>query len=170
MPVQSGRVTSNFMLWVVVFGMLTLCALLSGLKFPPSEWCDLIERPAWTPPNYVFPIVWSTLYIFMAIAGALVWTAYSNKVIPVILWFVQLALNGIWSWLFFGEHRIDAALVDIGVLVIVVAAFIWFSWRSSKGAALLFVPYLAWICVAFALNAHVWMLNGWPMGIYDPFL
>ncbi len=166
--VDDGRVTASFWLWVLVFGMITMCAVFAGLKFTPGEWYNAIERPAWTPPNYVFPIVWSTLYLFMAVAGALVWTAQSNKVIPIALWFIQLGLNGVWSWLFFGEYRIDAALLDIGLLVLVVAAFIWFAWRCHKTAAILFVPYLVWICIAFALNAHVWMLNGWPTGVYLP--
>ena len=96
------------------------------------------------------------------------WTAFQNKVIPLILWFTQLALNGLWSWLFFGMHRIDIALLDIGALAIAVAAFIYFSWRASKAAAILFMPYLAWVCIAFALNAEVWMLNGWPGGVYTP--
>ena len=165
---ENGRVTANLLLWVVIFGMFTLCAVFAGLKFAPEEWYDVIAKPDWRPPNYLFPIVWTTLYVFIAIAGALVWTAYQNKTIPVILWFVQLALNGIWSWLFFGEYRIDAALLDIALLVVTVAAFIWFSWRASKGAAILFVPYLAWVSIAFALNAHIWMLNGWPTGEFIP--
>lgn len=165
---EKVRDTPNFLIWFLVFGMLTLCAVFAGMKFAPGDWYNAIDKPDWTPPGYVFPLVWTPLYVFMAIAGALVWTAYQNKAIPIFLWFAQLALNGVWSWLFFGEYRIDAALLDIGLLVLVVAAFIWFSWRASKAAAVLFVPYLAWICIAFALNAHIWMLNGWPTGSFIP--
>lgn len=162
------RSVPDFLLWLVVFAMLTVCAVFAGIGFPPDAWYASIEKPAWTPPSYVFPIVWTTLYVFIAVAGAMVWTAFENKAIPICLWFIQLVLNGAWTWLFFGEHRIALALLDLGLLVVTVAAFVYFAWRCSKLASVLFVPYLVWICIAFALNASVWILNGWPVGPYIP--
>ena len=71
-----------------------------------------------------------------------------------------MALNAAWSWLFFGLHRIELALVDIGLMWLTIVAFILTAWHRSVPASLLFVPYLAWVSLATALNFTIWRLNG----------
>ncbi|MEL6421112.1 MAG: TspO/MBR family protein [Pseudomonadota bacterium] len=165
---SSRRVTPNFLLWLTIFSLFVLMAALSGAKFAPGEWYDAIAKPDWTPPGWVFPVVWTTLYVFIAIAGTLVFTARtSGKLLPLTIWFAQIAVNGLWSAVFFGMRRIDAALLVVGLLVLLVALFIRYAYRHSPVASILFVPYLAWVSTAFALNLHVWALNGWPLGVFE---
>jgi len=167
---MSRRDTTSFLLWLLVFGMLTTVAAFSGAKFGPGEWYDAIRKPDWTPEDWVFPVVWTTLYVMIALAGALVWTAASNRAFPALLWFAQLLVNGLWSWVFFDQHRIDAGMLTIAVLVVLVAAFIWSARKASTIASLLFIPYLAWVCLAFALNTHIWALNEFPSGVFEPLM
>lgn len=146
---------------LIPFLLLTAAAAWFGAQFEPGAWHAALAKPAWNPPNAVFAPVWTVLYILIAIAGWRVWLdrAHPNARIALALWFTQLALNAAWSWLFFGLHRISWALVDIIALATEIAAFIVLTWRSQRMAALLFVPYFAWVAFAAALNAAIWALH-----------
>lgn len=127
-----------------------------------GSWYPTLVKPDYTPPDEVFGPVWVTLYIMMALAGWRVWrkTGFGGAGrTALILFAVQLAFNLIWSVLFFGLQRIDAALVDIGLLWLAIAATIIAFWRVDRFAAVLLLPYLGWVSFAALLNAAIWRLN-----------
>ena len=143
---------------IVPFVLLTLAAAAMGAQFRPGAWYAALQKPAWTPPGWLFGPVWTVLYVMIALAGWIAWRRQGWSA-ATGLWLVALAANGAWSWLFFGRQAIGAALVDILVLWLAIAAFIVATWRASRSASLLFVPYLAWVSFATALNAAIWRLN-----------
>ena len=125
-----------------------------------------LSRPAWAPPASVFGPVWTALYTLMAIAAWLVWRegGYSNARTALNLFLVQLALNALWSWLFFAWHLGAMAFVDIVLLwTLLVATFISF-WRIWPLAGALLVPYLLWVSFAAVLNYTVWKMNPGMLG------
>lgn len=142
---------------IVFLVITTLVASVAG-AFSPGEWYAGLAKPPWTPPNWLFGPVWSLIYLCIAIAGWLVWRS-KGLGIGLLFWFVQLGLNGLWSYWMFGENRIDYAMFDISAMWLAIVGFIVTSWRTSKLAALLFVPYLAWVSFAAALNFAIWQLN-----------
>lgn len=146
---------------LILLGFLLFSALIasSGIVFRPGAWYQSLRKPAWTPPNRAFPIVWTILYILIAVSGWLVWREAGFVLIPFGLFLVQMILNFLWSMLFFGRRRPDLAFLDIALLVIAVALNILAFWPFSRTAALLLLPYLAWVLVASALNLSVWRLN-----------
>ncbi len=141
-----------------VFLVLTTLVASTASAFVPGAWYEGLAKPEWTPPNWIFGPVWSLIYLFIAFAGWLVWR--SQGLGPALFWwFVQLALNGLWSYFMFGQHDISTAMIDISALWLAIAAFILASWRVNRLAVLLFVPYLAWVSFAAALNFAVLQLN-----------
>lgn len=140
-----------------VFALLTLAAAASGAQFMPGAWYAGLAKPSWTPPNWVFPVVWPILYVMIAVAGWRAWLTGARAALGP--WGAQLVLNGAWSWLMFGQHRIGAALADLALLWIAIAAFVAMTWRPARAAAMLFLPYLAWVTFAGALNWAVLSAN-----------
>jgi len=127
----------------------------------PDAWYAALVKPAWNPPGWVFGPVWTTLYLLMGTAAWLVWRrgGWGAQRRP-LGWFVaQLALNTLWTPLFFGFHRIDLALLDIVVLWGVIVATIVAFARTSHIAAWLLAPYLAWVSFATFLTFTLWRLN-----------
>ena len=143
---------------LAVFIVLVVAAASSGVFFKPGEWYRALRKPFWTPPNWLFGPVWSVLYIMIAFAGWIVWTAGTDGV-AMWLWGLQLLINATWSGIFFGLRRMDLAFYDIVLLWLVVAGFILAAAPISTTAALLFVPYLIWVTIAGALNWTVWRMN-----------
>jgi tryptophan-rich sensory protein len=146
---------------LVVF--VSLCfgvSIFGGLVTAPAirGWYAALAKPAWTPPGWVFGPVWTVLYPLMAVAGWTVWREGRSR-IAVLLFLLQLALNAAWPWLFFSRRRPDWAFFDIVALTIAIAATIVAFYRVRRRAALLLVPYLAWVVFAGALNFAVWRLN-----------
>jgi tryptophan-rich sensory protein len=137
-----------------IVGMLTM----SGV----TDWYSTLNKPWFTPPNYVFGPVWTVLYILMGISLYLViMQGWENETVKtgIILFAAQLGANLLWSLLFFGLQSPMAALACIVVLLALIVATIMTFYRLSKPAAVLLVPYLAWVCIATALNAGVVLLN-----------
>jgi len=145
------------MVWLVFFGLVFMAAM-SGAIFKPGDWYDALAKPSWNPPDWAFPVVWSILYILIAIAGVLVWRAEGFGV-AMAFWGAQLVLNALWSALFFGMKRMDLALYEVSALWVSIAGFIVTAWPVSQVAALLFVPYLIWVTIAAVLNRTVLRLN-----------
>lgn len=143
---------------LIVFALLVVMASQVGASYTPGSWYAALAKPAWTPPGWLFPVAWTILYVMIALAGWYAWRA-GGLGIPVLLWGLQLGLNALWSFLMFGRNDILLALVDVAVLWFVIAAFILTVRHSSRAAALLFLPYLAWVSFAAALNFEVWRLN-----------
>lgn len=140
------------------FAVVTLLAAATGAMFMPGAWYAGLAKPSWTPPDWLFGPAWTVLYVMIAIAGWLIWRAQGPG-LALALWGVQLVLNAAWSWLMFGRHDILAALVDVAALWLSIAALILAAWSVSQTAALLLLPYLAWVSFAAALNLAVWRLN-----------
>lgn len=149
--------------WLALAGFvaLTLCVgALGGFATAQSvaEWYPTLVKPSWTPPPWLFAPVWTTLYIMMAVAAWLVWLK-GNARGALALFAGQLLLNLAWSFLFFGARSPGLGLIDIVLLWLMIAATIFAFSLKSRAAALLLVPYLAWVSFATALNLSVWMLN-----------
>ena len=142
----------------IVFFLLVIAAAAVGSIFKPGAWYASLEKPQWTPPNWAFPVAWSALYLFIAIAGWLVWRTEGAGP-AVAVWALQLGFNAAWSWLFFGRRQMALAFVDILCLWLTIVVFIVLAWPLSPTAAFLFVPYLAWVSFAAVLNLRMWRLN-----------
>lgn len=123
-------------------------------------WYATLEKPFFSPPNVVFGPVWITLYTLMGISLFLVWTSKSKKKERALSYFfVQLGLNTLWSYLFFGLQSPLLGLVGIlGLLVAIIVTIREFR-KISKNAAYLLYPYLAWVTFATLLNFFIWLLN-----------
>ncbi len=126
-----------------------------------STWYRLIHKPSWTPPDWLFGPVWTVLYIMMGCAGWLTWRSEDGprRRPGLWIWGLQLAVNFLWSPLFFGLHAVGLALIDIYLLWLLIGRFIVTVWTLSRPAALLFMPYWAWVTYAAALNLGIWILN-----------
>lgn len=144
--------------WVLV----SLAAGWVGSRFMPGAWYAGLAKPSWNPPSWVFAPVWSTLYLLMAVAAWLVWrrTGFAGAPAALGMFVLQLVLNSLWSYLFFGLHRPGFALIEIVVLWGAIAATLIAFWRISPPAGALLLPYLAWVSFAAALNLQLWRLNG----------
>ena len=129
-----------------------------GASNAPGAWTDTLVKPPFYPPAWVFAPVWTAHYVLIGIAGALVWLRAPRSA-AMAAWIVQMALNFAWTPVFFTAHMIGLALVVIVALLVSVAAFIHFARRVSPNASWLFVPYLAWVAFATALNAAIFVLN-----------
>jgi benzodiazapine receptor len=125
-----------------------------------------LARPVWAPPAGVFGPVWSVLYTLIGIAAWRVWRqgGFRLQRAALTLFLVQLVLNALWSWLFFGWHRGALAFADIVLLLASILATLIAFWRAERLAGALLVPYLAWVSFASALNFAVWQLNPQALG------
>ncbi|HET9915632.1 MAG TPA: TspO/MBR family protein [Candidatus Binatia bacterium] len=145
---------------LLVFLAMVAAAALVGTQFGPGPWYVALHKPPWTPPGWLFAPVWTVLYVAIAVAGWSVWRSKAVSVTkPILIWLLQLMLNGLWSWLFFGLRRPDLALIDIIALLITICWFIASAGKISRVAASLFVPYALWVGFATALNFSIWQLN-----------
>jgi benzodiazapine receptor len=146
--------------WGLFFTFLAACgaAAATGAMFQPGDWYEGLNKPRWTPPGFVFPLVWTTLYIAMSYAAMLV--AQSGQGGQALgFWAAQIAFNTLWSPIFFGLHRMRAALVAMaGLWLFVLACVISFGQISLLAGALM-VPYLLWVSIAGALNLSVLRRN-----------
>jgi translocator protein len=149
--------------WLVLAGFIALCL---GAGFVASsatmqsvvEWYPTLNKPSWTPPNWLFAPVWTVLYIMMAVAAWLVWRAGNSKT-ALFLFFGQLLLNVAWSFLFFGAQSPLLGLINIVLMWLAIAITIFAFAMRSRLAAFLMVPYICWVSLATALNASIYMLN-----------
>ena len=144
------------------FTYLAACgaAAATGALFSPGDWYKAIRKPSWTPPDWLFPVAWTTLYLCMSLAAMRI--AQSGVVrAPQALgyWTIQITLNALWSPVFFGLRRMRSALIVVALLWVAVAvtmvAFVRIDWL----AGLMFLPYIAWVSTATALNAAVLRRN-----------
>lgn len=123
-------------------------------------WYPHLNKAPLTPPDVVFPVAWTLLYILMGIAVGLPWVrATPDRMVLTVLFAVQLAANFLWSILFFTFRHPTAGLVDISVLFILIVAYIARSVPHNRTGAWLFVPYAAWVAFAWYLNLYVVLHN-----------
>lgn len=133
-----------------------------GAAFPPGEWYAQLDKSVLTPPGWVFPVAWSLLYLAIGIALYLflVQAPPRKRRAALVVFGVQLVLNGLWSWIFFGLHAVGAALVEIVALWLAIVATMIVFRRHSAASAKLLVPYLVWVSFATYLTFAIWSMNG----------
>ncbi|HQV61959.1 MAG TPA: tryptophan-rich sensory protein [Chitinophagaceae bacterium] len=127
-----------------------------------ESWYQTIARPTWNPPGWIFGPVWTTLYVMMGISLFLVWKEDASvelKKIGIALFAVQLVLNFFWSFIFFNQHQIGWALVEIIAMWVFILLTIFAFAQVNKAAAWLLVPYISWVSFATILNFTIWQLN-----------
>lgn len=133
-------------------------AAATGAMFQPGAWYRALNKPDWTPPDWLFPVAWTTLYLCMSLSAMRV-AQMPDTGLALALWSVQIAFNTLWTPVFFGLRRLGAGLVILGCLWLSVAATMLAFWQHDWIAGLLFAPYLLWVTVAGALNFSVWSRN-----------
>ena len=149
---------------------LGLCFIASGIGALASIRADSfygqLVQPSWAPPPSVFGPVWTLLYAMMGVAAWLVWRAGGFRAYreALSLFLVQLAVNTLWSWLFFAWHLGAWAFADIVLLWVLIIGTITSFWRVRPLAAALLIPYFLWVSFAAALNFAVWQLNPQVLG------
>lgn len=148
------------MFWLdfLVFLFACMAAGLTGSLFPPGEWYSELNKPVWTPPNWVFPVAWPILYLLMSYSGATLANLESAGS-ALALWALQISLNTLWTPVFFGLKNLKLGLIIIFFLLVSVAICTYVFWLYAWISGLLFLPYLAWVVFAAALNAAVFKLN-----------
>jgi len=151
--------------WVRLIVTVLICqsaGFIGSLFTTPSiaTWYDKLQKPFFSPPNWVFAPVWFTLYALMGISLYLVWNKGIEKTKnPLIVFGVQLILNAFWSFLFFGTRSPFYGLAGIIALWIAIMVTILKFYKVDKRAALLLLPYILWVSIATALNYYVFILN-----------
>lgn len=141
-------------------------AIGSAASIQAGPFYTQLVRPDWAPPPDIFGPVWTVLYALMGIAAWLVWRVAGFRAArtALSLFLVQLAVNALWSWLFFGWHLGAAAFADIVLLWVLIVATLIAFWRIRPIAGALLIPYLLWVSFASALNYAVWQLNPQILG------
>ena len=143
---------------VLLLGTLSGRAAGSG---DGNAWFEALEKAGFMPPGWAFGAAWTFLYILLGLALAMLLHARGarGRGLVVGLFLVQLAMNYAWSPLFFGAHQVGAALALILAMIALTLVLIVLAWRIRRGAALLMLPYVAWLCFAAALNFAIGQLN-----------
>ena len=146
-----------------------LCLLVSAANGAVTAggvagWYQSLRRPGFTPPDWVFGPVWTVLYVTIGVSAWLVWrrvdVSLARKRSALLVWGWQLALNAAWPAAFFGARSAGLGLLAIVALLVSIVVVIVRFRPLHRGAAVLLVPYLCWVCYATALNVFFWRLNG----------
>ncbi|MFN9892828.1 MAG: TspO/MBR family protein [Acidobacteriota bacterium] len=150
---------------LALFAFLTLCLAAGGIgSFATISqiptWYATLQKPAWTPPSWLFGPVWTTLDTMMGLASWLFWRMSPSPLSrPLLYFWLQLALNTLWSFLFFAWESPGLAFAEIILLWLAIAATIVAFRKLSPAASLLLLPYLGWVSFASLLNFAIWRLN-----------
>lgn len=158
MQLTSGRKLVLTILLCESVGIIS--GLLAGVANNP--WFDVLLKPSWNPPGYLFGPVWTVLYLLMGVSSWLVWKSIlpsSLKTKALMYFSIQLFLNFWWSIVFFNFHSSLLALIDIVLMLFFICLTIFEFSKISKLAAWLLLPYLLWVSFATALNGTIWYLN-----------
>lgn len=163
-PNTTANTTGRSILALAGFLLLSFAAgAIGGRATYPAipGWYQSLEKPSWTPPDWLFGPAWTTLYILMGVAAWLVWRhgGWRSQKRPLTLFVVQVVLNALWSLLFFGMRNPGLGMAEIVLLWLAILATLIAFWRVSRVAGGLMVPYLGWVTFAAALNFAVWRLN-----------
>ncbi len=153
--------------WLALLGFIALCFAAAGLgsywtSTSMPDWYGTLVKPSFQPPSWLFGPVWTALYLAMAVAAWLVWRkgGWAGQRRALTLFLIQLALNTAWSGIFFGLRSLGPAVVDIVLLWVAILMTMLAFFKVDRLAGWLFVPYLAWVTFASALNFSIWRLNG----------
>lgn len=152
--------------WVSLLPFVVVCFTAAGIgslvtNSSVKTWYSQLNRPAWTPPNWIFAPVWTTLYLMMAISAWLVWRGWnwSAARFALVLFGIQLALNILWSVVFFGWRKVGPAFAEILLLWMMIIATTVAFYPLSLLAAWLLLPYVVWVAFASYLNFRIWQMN-----------
>ena len=158
-PLTTRKQIAGLAVWLIV--SFIAAAIGSAATIQAGPFYTQLLRPDWAPPPTIFGPVWTVLYILMGIAAWLVWRLGGFRAArsALTLFLAQLALNALWSWLFFGWHRGALAFADIILLLAILAATVVAFARIRRAAAWLLAPYIVWVCFATALCFSVWQRN-----------
>ena len=158
-PIKPIRQCIALAVWLVI--VFATSAIGAFASINARNFYAQLTQPAWAPPGWVFGPVWSALYLMMGIAAWLVWRerGFAAARGAFVLFFVQLAANALWSWLFFDWHLGAMAFAEIIVLWCLIVATIVAFWRVRPLAGALLLPYLAWVSFASVLAFWMWRLN-----------
>ncbi len=146
-------------IWVffIFFGACGAAAA-GGALFPTGDWYKSLDKPGWTPPDWVFPIAWTIFYFALAFAAARV--AYlPDSQFAVSFWSLHIALNTLWTPVFFGSRNLKAGMVIIVLLWLSTIGLIFHCYNLDQLAGLLLLPYLFWVTIASALNFSLMRRN-----------
>lgn len=146
--------------WPLFFIFLAACgaAAATGAMFNPDVWYRDLKKPVWTPPDWLFPVAWTTLYLCMAYSAMRV-ALLPDNAHAMAFWALQIALNTLWTPVFFGLHRIRSGMVVMVFLWLAVAATTFAFFQMDTVAGVVIFPYLIWVTIAGALNFSVMRLN-----------
>ena len=150
---------------VRLFTFIVICLLIGVLgsvatRSSLASWYEGLKKPPFNPPNWIFAPVWTFLYVLMAIAGWRIWNIDVSKREGLrFLFAIQLFLNGVWPFLFFGLRNPAVVLVGIVLLWIFIFILALGAWRVEKVTGFLLIPYLTWVSFAVYLNGVLWWLN-----------
>ncbi|WP_170470286.1 TspO/MBR family protein [Ruegeria arenilitoris] len=149
---------SNWLIRIVFLAFVMGGGILIGILTAPGDWYAQLSKPVFNPPNWIFGPVWTVLYVLIAITG---WRQFEadRSSSAMKLWWAQMGLNFLWSPTFFVLQMPWLALVVIVALLIVIGIFIARVKNSDRVSALAFLPYLAWVAFASALNLSIAILN-----------
>lgn len=164
MTLPKNKQIIGFIAWLAV--CFIAAAIGSAASIQAGPFYTQLVRPEWAPPSNLFGPVWTILYALMGIAAWLAWRAGGFRAArtALTLFLVQLAVNALWSWLFFGWHLGGLAFADIVLLWVLIIATLIAFWRVRPLAGMLLIPYLLWVSLASALNFSVWQLNPQILG------
>ncbi len=176
MLASRGQLRASFIRWALF--TVPLCVLLGfvagQLGGPDTAWFQQLEKPGIYPEPKWFGIVWTILYVMIGLSVAIVASAWGARGRTAALWVfaVHFALNLSWRYVFFGAQQISGALMLLGAIVVTLLVVIALFWRVRRLAAVLLLPYLAWVCFAAALNYQFLQLNpdadgGYPEGAVE---
>ena len=152
----------NILLFI---GCLLLCQLAGALGVIVTipnipTWYVTVHKPFFNPPNWIFGPVWTALYTLMSVSLYLmIRSSHPEKSKALWLFFIQLALNALWSFLFFQYHMLLISLIEIILMLLTMIGFTIIAYRINKTASYCFIPYIAWVSFATLLNASIWYLN-----------
>ena len=148
-------------LWIGLCYMVAWIGAQVSPGMASPEWYETLAKPDWNPPAWLFGPVWTILYTLMGVSAWLVWKDHGFKGAKsaLTLFLVQLALNGLWSQIFFGMQETGWAFLEIFFLLAAIIATTWLFFKKNRLAGWLMVPYIAWVSFATALNGAIWMMN-----------
>ena len=154
---RSGTRLLSLIGWLVL--VFAVAATGAAATIDAAAFYASLAKPDWAPPAWLFGPVWSLLYGLMGIAAWLVWRSPRPRAMAFGLFMAQLAANGLWSWLFFGWRLGGLASAEVLLLLALIAATIRAFWPHNRLAAVLLLPYLAWVSFASALTWSIWQAN-----------
>ena len=149
----------SLLIWVVA--LVSIGAFIGNMTRPGVDaWYTTLQRSPLTPANYVFGIVWTILYIMLAMSGWAIWSSQHSKLgLIKIVYILQLMLNWTWAPLFFIYHQPGLALLCIGLIIALTLVVIFKTYHTIPLASYLLMPYFVWVSFASYLNFYIWLYN-----------